>query len=51
MEKATELEYLRWFHANVFGNDPLDDAWDDMQRQFAKQTGKAVPDEYTPDES
>ena len=50
MEEATELEYLRWFHANAdFG--PADgDVRDIMDDDFRAETGKELPEGYGPDE-
>ena len=43
-ERATELEYLRWFHINAdFG--PADgDVRDAMAEDFIASTGKDLPD-------
>lgn len=43
-ERATELEYLKWFRLNAdFG--PADgDVVDAMNREFMEETGKNLPD-------
>ena len=50
MEKATELEFLRWFFSCAdFG--PADwDVRDYMYRLFTKRTGKALPEGYAGEE-
>ena len=49
MEKATELEFLKWFFSYAFG--PAD--WylrARMYRLFTKRTGKALPEGYGEEE-
>lgn len=48
-ERATELEYLRWFHCNAdFG--PADgDVRYYMDEEFKKETGKELPEGYSDD--
>jgi len=43
-ERATELEYLKWFRCNAdFG--PADgDVQDHMNRMFMKESGKNLPE-------
>lgn len=50
MEKATELEYLKWFYNNAdFG--PADgDVRHYMDEKFKRQTGKELPEGYEDDE-
>ena len=50
MEKATELEFLKWFFIYAdFG--PADgDVRDQMYRLFTKSTGKALPEGYAGEE-
>ena len=50
MEKATELEFLRWFFIYAdFG--PVDwDVRDHMYRLFTERTGKALPEGYAEEE-
>jgi len=47
MEKATELEWLKWFFENAdFG--PADgDVRYYLAEQFIEETGKELPDGYT----
>jgi hypothetical protein len=44
MERASELEYLKWFRCNAdFG--PADgDVVDSMNERFMDETGKNLPD-------
>ncbi len=46
IERATELEWLQWFHSWAdFG--PADgDVRDDLKRGFMKETGKSLPEGY-----
>lgn len=50
MDKATELEWLKWFYQHAdFG--PADgDVKDIMREEFKKKTGKELPDGYGPDD-
>lgn len=50
MEKATELEYLKWFYNNAdFG--PADgDVRHCMDEYFKRQTGKELPEGYESEE-
>jgi len=50
-ERATELEWLKWFAQNAdFG--PADgDVKDIMRQQFQKETGKLMPEGWNYDSS
>ena len=50
-ERATELEWLKWFAVNAdFG--PADgDVKDIMRKQFQKETGKLMPEGWNYDSS
>lgn len=50
MEKATELEFLKWFYLNAdFG--PADgDVRQNMSEYFTEKTGKSLPDGYEEEE-
>ena len=59
MEKATELEFLRWFFAGGAGFaattyadfGPADgDVRDELYRLFTESTGKALPEGYAEEE-
>lgn len=49
LERATELEYLKFFYSWAdFG--PADgDVRDYMNQRFIKETGKALPEGYDPE--
>jgi hypothetical protein len=42
-ERATELEYLTWFHLNVDFGPASEDVEDQMKRDFIRKTGKNIP--------
>lgn len=50
MEKATELEYLRWFYQNADFGPADSDVRMYMDEEFVEETGKALPDGYEPEE-
>jgi len=43
-ERATELEYLKWFRLNVTLGPAESDIIDNMNVRFMKETGKNLPD-------
>jgi hypothetical protein len=43
-ERATELEYLTWFHRNTDFGPALEDVVDSMNQQFMNETGKNIPE-------
>ncbi len=46
MEKATELEYLRWFHNNADFGPAHGDVMIYLQQDFVITTNKEVPKGY-----
>lgn len=50
MEKASELEFLRWYFANADFGPAHDDVVDILMSQFQEETGMALPDGYGFDE-
>lgn len=42
-ERATELEYLKWFRQNADFGPADSDVVDGMNEQFMKETGKNIP--------
>jgi RsiW-degrading membrane proteinase PrsW (M82 family) len=50
MERATELEYLKWFYLNaVFGPGECDVRYF-LNKAFVEETGKALPEGYEDEE-
>lgn len=43
-EKATEIEYLRWFRINADFGPAEDDIIDELNEAFKEETGKELPD-------
>jgi hypothetical protein len=43
-ERATELEYLRWFHMWADFGPADSDVRDSMCRRFMRETGKNLPE-------
>jgi hypothetical protein len=50
MERATELDYLRWFFQAADFGPADDDVRYIMNKQFIKKTGKTLPEGYDPEE-
>lgn len=50
MDKATELEYLRWFYGMADFGPADSDVRHYMNQQFVKETGKSLPDGYEDEE-
>lgn len=50
LEKATELEYLKWFYQNVDFGPAHGDVIYCLNERFKKKTGKILPDGYDYDE-
>lgn len=46
MEKATELEWLKWFYTNCDFGPAHGDVMLGLQEYFTQETGKAIPDGY-----
>lgn len=44
-ERATEVEFLRWFYSNCDFGPAHSDVMDHYQHQFMEETGKNLPDE------
>jgi hypothetical protein len=42
-ERATELEYLTWFHQNADFGPASSDVEDQMKEDFIRETGKNIP--------
>ena len=42
-ERATELEYLRWFVCNADFGPADEDVKQNMKEQFMEETGKNIP--------
>lgn len=51
MEKATELEYLKWFFQNADFGPADSDVRDRLNRQFIEQKEKNLPEGYNYDSS
>ncbi len=45
-QRATELEYLKWFHQNVELGPGESDVKDEMKECFMQETGKNLPEGY-----
>jgi len=43
-ERATELEYLKWFRVNADFGPASSDIIDDMNERFMNKTGKNLPE-------
>lgn len=43
-ERATELEYLKWFRQNADFGSADSDVIDEMNERFMKKTGKNIPE-------
>ena len=43
VERATELEYLKWFRWNADFGPATEDVIDILNEQFIKDTGKQLP--------
>lgn len=43
-ERASELEYLKWFCQNADFGPADDDVRDSMNQQFMRETGKNLPE-------
>lgn len=52
MEKATELEYLRWFYEKTdYGPSEVEaDIREVLNQQFKEETGKELPEGYGEEE-
>lgn len=50
MNKADELEFLRWFYCNADFGPADSDVRDILKNQFKRQTGKELPDGYQDEE-
>jgi hypothetical protein len=46
LEKATELEYLKWFYSYADFGPAEGDVRNYMNQLFTKKTGKALPEGY-----
>lgn len=51
MERASELEYLRWFRIHADFGPAEGDVIDAMNRAFVKETGKNLPEGWNYDSS
>lgn len=51
MERATELEYLRWFYSSVDFGPADSDVRNWLKMRFQQVTGKALPEGYEEEES
>jgi len=49
-ERATELEYLRWFYSNADFGPAEGDVRIYMNQAFVEATGKALPNGYEEEE-
>lgn len=45
-ERATDLEYLKWFYQNVDLGPGESDYKDSLKERFIKSTGKNIPEGY-----
>lgn len=45
-ERATELEFLKWFYRNLDLGPGESDVTDGMKSMFMDQTGKDIPEGY-----
>lgn len=50
VEKATELEFLRWFYDEADFGPADSEVRDIMKQNFRRQTGKQLPDGYEEEE-
>jgi hypothetical protein len=45
-DRATELEWLRWFYNNADFGPADDDVYEALKEAFMRQTGLKMPDGY-----